>query len=71
MPKHDPSSSFKNSETEYIAITDHTKGLKIAGGLDEERLEQQGREILEINRRFRERGTDFSILRSAEMNLSP
>ena len=55
----------------YIAITDHTKGLKIAGGLDEERLEQQGREILEINRRFRERGTDFSILRSAEMNLSP
>jgi histidinol phosphatase-like PHP family hydrolase len=55
----------------YIAITDHTKGLKIAGGLDEERLEQQGREILEINRRFHERGTDFSILRSAEMNLSP
>jgi putative hydrolase len=55
----------------YIAITDHTKGLKIAGGFDEERLEQQGREILEINRRFRERGTDFNILRSAEMNLSP
>ena len=55
----------------YVAITDHTKGLKIAGGLDEERLEQQGREILEINRRFHERGTDFSILRSAEMNLSP
>jgi hypothetical protein len=25
----------------YIAITDHTKGLKFAGGLDEERLEQQ------------------------------
>jgi PHP domain-containing protein len=31
---------------QYIAITDHTKGLKIAGGLDEKRLEQQGREIM-------------------------
>ena len=27
---------------QYIAITDHTKGLKVAGGLDEDRLEQQG-----------------------------
>ena len=55
----------------YIAITDHTKGLKIAHGLDEERLEQQGREIMELNRRFRKRETDFTILRSAEVNLSP
>jgi histidinol phosphatase-like PHP family hydrolase len=56
---------------QYIAITDHTKGLKIAGGLDEERLEQQGREIMELNKRFRKRGTDFTVLRSAEVNLSP
>ena len=58
-------------EYQYIAITDHTKGLKIAGGLDEERLEQQGREIMELNQRFRKRGTDFTVLRSAEVNLSP
>jgi hypothetical protein len=44
-------------EYQYIAITDHTKGLKIAHGLDEERLEQQGREIMELNQRFRKRGT--------------
>src|ERR1700745_1344163 len=56
---------------QYIAITDHTKGLKIAHGLDEERLEQQGREIMELNQRFRKRGTDFTVLRSAEVNLSP
>jgi putative hydrolase len=56
---------------QYIAITDHTKGLKIAGGVDEVRLEQQGREIMELNRRFGERGTNFRILRSAELNLSP
>jgi len=58
-------------EYQYIAITDHTKGLKIAHGLDEERLEQQGREIMELNRGFSKRGTDFTILRSAEVNLSP
>lgn len=56
---------------QYIAITDHTNGLKIAGGLDEERLEQQGGEIMQLNRLFRERGTDFTILRSAELNLWP
>ena len=30
---------------EYIAITDHSKGLKIAGGIDEEQLRRQADEI--------------------------
>jgi hypothetical protein len=30
---------------EYIAITDHSKGLKIAGGINERQLEEQGDEI--------------------------
>ena len=30
---------------QYIAITDHSKGLKIAGGIDEIALSQQGAEI--------------------------
>src|SRR5438874_491770 len=29
----------------YIAITDHSKGLKIAGGIDEKALAEQAREI--------------------------
>jgi histidinol phosphatase-like PHP family hydrolase len=56
---------------QYIGITDHTKGLKIAGGLDEERLQKQGREINVLNRGLARRGIDFTVLRSAEMNLSP
>ena len=56
---------------QFIAITDHTKGLKIAGGLDEERLEEQGREIAALNHRIRERRNGFTILRGAEVNLSP
>ncbi|MDQ6764520.1 MAG: PHP domain-containing protein [Verrucomicrobiota bacterium] len=56
---------------EYIAITDHTKGLKIAGGLDEERLAEQAKEIARLNKDFRDGGAHFTILHAAEMNLSP
>src|SRR5207253_998474 len=34
---------------EYIAITDHSKGLKIAGGINERDLEKQGAEIAKLN----------------------
>src|SRR5207302_138987 len=34
---------------EYIAITDHSKGLKIAGGIDEEQLRAQSKEIQSTN----------------------
>jgi len=56
---------------EYIGITDHTQGLKIAGGLDEARLAAQGREIAPLNRELSKQRTSFTVLRSAEMNLSP
>jgi histidinol phosphatase-like PHP family hydrolase len=54
---------------EHVAITDHSKGLPIAHGMDEERLAQQGREIDLLN----EEAADSGIwaLRSIEMNLSP
>jgi histidinol phosphatase-like PHP family hydrolase len=56
---------------EYIGITDHTQGLKIAAGIDETRLAAQGREIVALNKQLRQQGIDFTILQSAEMNLSP
>ncbi len=37
-----------------IAITDHSKGLKIAGGIDEDQLAKQGEEIVAINEDARE-----------------
>lgn len=54
---------------EYIAITDHSKGLKIAGGINETELARQGEEILAVNRAK----TDgkLTVLRSIEMNLNP
>lgn len=54
---------------EYIAITDHTKGLKIAGGIDEAQVRRQGEEIAEVNDRVRAQG--LTVLRSVELNISP
>ena len=39
----------KKRSYEYIAITDHSKGLKIAGGIDERALKRQGVEIAKVN----------------------
>jgi putative hydrolase len=52
----------------YQAITDHSKGLKIAGGMDEDELARQIYEIHEVNERYADSG--FRLLKSLEMNLS-
>jgi len=53
---------------EYIAITDHSKGLKIAGGIDEARLAKQTAEIAKTNSRLR---GSVTMLSSIELNLNP
>ena len=50
---------------EYIAITDHSKGLPIAGGIDENVLRQQADEIARVNET-----APLRILHSMEVNLS-
>ena len=55
----------------YIAITDHSKGLKIAGGIDEGALREQGREISAANKSISQRAEKLIVLRSIEMNLNP
>jgi histidinol phosphatase-like PHP family hydrolase len=56
---------------EYIAVTDHSKGLKIAGGIDERALKQQGTQIAQVNRAISKSRSHLTILRSIEMNLNP
>ncbi len=53
----------------YIAITDHAKGLKIAGGIDEQQLARQSEEIAEVNGSMSKKG--LCVLRSIELNLAP
>lgn len=61
----------KERSYEYIAITDHSKGLKIAGGIDERALKRQGMEIAKVNVALSKSGAHLSVLRSIEMNLNP
>jgi histidinol phosphatase-like PHP family hydrolase len=60
----------KERSYEYIAITDHSKGLKIAGGIDERALRKQGLEIAKINTLTSRFGGELIVLRSLEMNLN-
>jgi histidinol phosphatase-like PHP family hydrolase len=53
---------------EYIAITDHSQGLKIAHGIDEEQLRRQAAEIMAVNGAQPAGGV--RVLRSIELNLS-
>jgi histidinol phosphatase-like PHP family hydrolase len=54
---------------DYIAMTDHSKGLKIAGGFGEEDLLRQMEEIDQLNAEIDKQGSDFRVLRSMEVNL--
>jgi histidinol phosphatase-like PHP family hydrolase len=56
---------------EYIAITDHSKGLKIAGGINERALKLQGVEIAKVNAALSKSATHVTVLQSIEMNLNP
>lgn len=51
----------------YIAITDHSKFLKVANGLTVERLRAQHEEIAKLN----EKWTDFHIFTGVEMDILP
>jgi DNA polymerase (family 10) len=50
---------------EYIAITDHTKGLGVARGLDEKRLAAEIKLIDEANKKL----SGFSILKGTEIDI--
>jgi DNA polymerase (family X) len=59
---------------EYIAITDHTKSLRLANGLDEMQILDQINNIEQLNDTVNENSTDdtdtnFRILSSAEVNI--
>ena len=50
---------------QYIAITDHSKGLGIAHGLNEERIREQRAEIRRLNEGLK----DFRILAGIEVDI--
>jgi DNA polymerase (family 10) len=51
----------------YIAITDHSKSLRITNGLDEQRLIAQGRAIAKLNKSW----SGFRVLKGSEVDILP
>ena len=51
---------------EYMAITDHTRGLAMTGGSDEKKLRQQMAAIDKLNKTLE----GFTILKGAEVNIN-
>ncbi len=54
---------------EYIAVTDHVGGLKIANAMDEARIIDQRKEIDGLNKTFEKSGTEFHIFQGVEVNI--
>ena len=52
---------------EYIAITDHSKFLRVANGLDENRLRKQREDIAALNEKY----DDIHIFSGVEMDILP
>lgn len=52
---------------EYIAITDHSKSLRVANGLTEDKLRRQREEIERVNAKL----NDFHIYAGVEMDILP
>ena len=71
IEKHVMAEAAANRSYEYIAITDHSKTLKIAGGIDESALKRQGAEITKVNVAQSKSVPHVTVLRSIEMNLNP
>jgi DNA polymerase (family 10) len=55
----------KEMGLKYILITDHTKGLGVAGGLDEEEISEQIKEIDSLNKKLK----GVRILKGIEANI--
>jgi len=65
----------RHNGLEYIAITDHTKGLAMVGGSNEARIRKQMKEIDRLNKKFRGKplilkGAEVNILKNGELDIA-
>lgn len=54
---------------EYMAVTDHTRSLAMTGGLDENGLARQAKEIDALNAKFAAAKNPFRVLKGSEVNI--
>ncbi len=53
----------------YWNVSDHSAGLGMVNGLDEERIQQQAAEIQKLNEGWASEGVDFRLLRGTELEI--
>jgi histidinol phosphatase-like PHP family hydrolase len=70
-PLDEMAAACRASGYEYAVVTDHSKGLAIANGMNEERLDEQHAEVIRVNEALARDGAEFRVLQGIEMNLSP
>ncbi|MGH2747514.1 MAG: hypothetical protein ACRDKB_06275 [Actinomycetota bacterium] len=54
---------------EYVAVTDHTKGIRVARGMDETAFARQALEVQAANDVLERDGLEVRVLHGAEMNI--
>ncbi len=54
---------------DYQVLTDHSRSLAIANGLDRRRVEEQRRVVAKLNERLAADGTDFRLLHGCELEI--
>jgi histidinol phosphatase-like PHP family hydrolase len=69
LPIRGMASAARELGRTFVAITDHSKSLRIANGQDEEQLADQGRRIDRLNAELASERDPFRILRSIEMDV--
>jgi histidinol phosphatase-like PHP family hydrolase len=69
LPLPDMASSARAVGRSFIAITDHSRSLTIANGMDEGRLHEQVARIDGLNAELAAAGDPFRVLRSIEMDV--
>lgn len=69
LPLREMAASARALGRPFVAITDHSKSLTIANGMDEERSSDQGVRIDELNAELAAAGDPFRVLRSMEMDV--
>jgi DNA polymerase (family 10) len=68
-PLREMAEAVERAGYRFAAITDHSKSLRIARGMDEAALARQGEEIDSLNAELDEAGRGLRLLRSIEMDV--
>jgi putative hydrolase len=69
LPVEEMAEAARRLGRTFIACTDHSQSLRIARGMDEARLAEQGLRIDALSSRYRDEGEPFRLLRSIEMDV--